>query len=225
MIRTPQGRRLYRERFGTLFTNIFKVDLLTNRVEGVTGQVAPFLAAYDQAWANEFRNQANGVKDRIVQRAAEIRKQLALPQLSPLQFVSGVAKPPEWRIETEPNLARLDRAKDQGRSVLHVVATTNSVGSWRSKLLLEGGRYRFEGLARSSNIVPVANDKKGLGAGLRISQQSRTNSLAGDNGWTRLTFEFDTASPDDEVDLVCELRALKGEVWFDADSLQLVRIK
>lgn len=225
LIRTPQGRRLYRERFGTLFTNVFKVELLTNRVDGLTAQVAPFLASYDQGWANEFRNQANGVKDRIAQRGGEIRKQLALPQLKPLEFVSGVAKPPEWRMEAQPNTARLDRAKDEGRSVLHIAALTNSVASWRSKFLLEGGRYRFEGRARASGVVPLAEDKKGPGAGLRISQQSRTNSLISDKAWTKLAFEFDAASPDDEVELVCELRAQKGEVWFDADSLQLVQVK
>ena len=226
VMRTPQGRRMYREKFGMLFTNVFKAELLTSRVDTVTAQVAPLLATYDQSWANEFRNQAAGVKDRIVQRGAEIRKQLAMPQVAPLQFVSGVAKPPEWRTETQPNIAKLDRAKDDGRSVLHIVAlTTNTVASWRSKLLLEGGRYRFEGMARSSGIVPLAGDKKGPGAGLRISQQSRTNSLISDKTWTRVAFEFEAASPDDEVDLVCELRAQKGEVWFDADSLQLVRIK
>src|SRR5205085_136422 len=44
VIRTPQGRRLYRERFGTLFTNVFKIELLTSRVDTVTAQVGPFLA-------------------------------------------------------------------------------------------------------------------------------------------------------------------------------------
>ena len=27
------------------------------------------------------------------------------------------------------------------------------------------------------------------------------------------------------IDLVCELRATQGEVWFDTDSLVLVRLK
>ena len=225
VIRTPQGRRLYRERFGTLFTNVFKVELLTSRVDTVTAQVGPFLATYDQGWANEFRTQANGVKDRIIQRTVDIRKQLATPQIKPLEFASGVARPPEWRLENQANTAKLDHAKDQGRSTLHIVATTNTVASWRSKFLLEGGHYRFEGIARASGIVPLAEDKKGPGAGLRISQQSRTNSLVADKTWTKLSFEFDTDSPDDEVELICELRAQKGEVWFDADSLQLVRMK
>jgi len=33
------------------------------------------------------------------------------------------------------------------------------------------------------------------------------------------------AQQDDEIDLICELRAQKGEVWFDLDSLKLIRVK
>jgi hypothetical protein len=224
VIRTPQGRRLYREKFGTLFTNVFNVGVLTSRVERVTTDLMPFLATYDPRWSTEFRNQANGVKDRIVQRGAEIQRQLALPELKPLQFVSNVARPTNWRIENQPNLARVERANDDSRSVFHIVAPTNSAASWRSKVILDGGRYRFEGIARSHGIVPLKDDIKGGGAGLRISQQSRTNVLLGDNVWSKLQFDFEAASPDDEVELVCELRADKGEVWFDIDSLRVIRL-
>lgn len=226
VMRTSQGRRAYREKFATLFTNVFEVAVLTNRVDTVVAQVSPALATFDKAASNEFRSQANGVKERIVQRAGEIRKQLASPDQKLLPFSNNVAKLPDWRAENGPNLAKLDKTKDaEGRSILHIVATTNSAASWRSKIILEGGRYRFEGIARAAGVVPLKDDKRGSGAGLRISQQPRTNSFANDNIWAKMETEFEAASPDDEIDLVCELRAQKGEVWFDADSLKLVRLK
>ena len=225
VIQTPQGRRLYRQKFGILFTNVMNVELLTGRVDRVTADVAPFLATYHERWASEFRNQASAVKDRIIQRASEVRKQLALPELQLIPFVSNVAKPNNWRMENQPNLARLDRVHEDGRHLLHIVAATNSAASWRSKILLEGGTYRLEGIARTKGVVPLKDDLKGGGVGLRISQQSRTNLMVSDNSWSNLAFQFEAAAPDDEVELVCELRAQQGEVWFDEDSLRIVRVK
>jgi spore coat protein CotH len=39
VMRTPQGRHQYRERFGTLFTNLFQTSLLTSRVDAVVQQI------------------------------------------------------------------------------------------------------------------------------------------------------------------------------------------
>src|SRR5205814_1088037 len=127
-------------KFASLFTNVFQVALLTNRVDSLLAQLAPALTNLDKNAATELRNQGNAVKDRIVQRAEEIRKQLAFPESKPIVFVNNVAKPLEWRTETQPNVAKLERAKDEARTVLHIVAATNSAASWRCKLLIEGGR-------------------------------------------------------------------------------------
>jgi len=227
IMRTPQGRHQYRERFGTLFTNLFQTSVLTSRVDAVVQQVFPYLSNYDRAMAAEFRSQAEGVKDRISQRAIEIRRQLDVPESKPIAFANAMAKPPDWRPENALNGARLDRTNFEGRAVLHIMTTTNSSASWRSKVLLDGGRYRLQGTARSSNLVPLREDKKGLGAGMRISGslQARANALFGTQPWTKLEYEFDAAYPDDEIDLICELRAQTGEVWFDLDSLKLIRVK
>ena len=112
-------------------------------------------------------------------------------------------------------------------AVQALTALGQTTGSWRSRVMLEGGRYRFEGLARTKGVSATSDPQKGEGVGLRISgiQSPRGNKLAGDAPWTKLAFEFDVAAPGDEVDLVCELRAVKGQVWFDAASLQLVKVK
>ena len=73
----------------------------------------------------------------------------------------------------------------------------------------------------------MTDAKKGEGAGLRIHgiQTGRPNKLVGDTTWQQLTYDFTITDARREVDLVCELRALKGEVWFDTESLHLVRLK
>ena len=104
-------------------------------------------------------------------------------------------------------------------------ASTNSAASWRLRVLLETGRYRLEGSARAVGVVPEKDEKKGEGAGLRISRsaQARKNKLVGDAPWQNLAYEFEVMEPTDEVDLICELRASRGEACFDLESLRLVR--
>ena len=76
-------------------------------------------------------------------------------------------------------------------------------------------------------MVATRDEKKGEGAGIRISgsQQPRNNKLFADSPWQKLEYEFAVTDLSDEIDLVCELRASQGEVWFDVESLKLVRLK
>src|SRR5260221_702922 len=83
----------------------------------------------------------------------------------------------------------------------------------------------FTGMVRTSEVVPV-KDKKGEGAGIRISQfaGTRTNAVAGTAAWTKLQFDFQVPpGPNIEKELLCELRASKGEAWFDLESLMLLK--
>ncbi len=90
--------------------------------------------------------------------------------------------------------------------------------------MLPVGRYRFEGMIRTADVVPL-KDQKGEGAGLRISgsRNPRQDQAVGDSPWKKLEYDFTVPTEATEVELVCELRAVKGEAWFDIESLQLVR--
>ena len=92
-------------------------------------------------------------------------------------------------------------------------------------MLLEPGRYRFEGRLRSDSIVGLS-DRKGAAAGLRVSgsRNPRPNRLEGSSGWTTLSYSFQVEDPLERVVLVCELRATQGKVWFDLGSLKLSRL-
>jgi hypothetical protein len=45
----------------------------------------------------------------------------------------------------------------------------------------------------------------------------------GDTDWQVVRYEFTVGGEQGEHDLVCELRAAGGEVWFDLSSLHLSR--
>jgi len=46
--------------------------------------------------------------------------------------------------------------------------------------------------------------------------------LEGDAAWRHVQYSL-TNTVEDAVEFVCELRATRGEVWFDEDSLRLVK--
>jgi len=226
LIRTPEGRRRYRERVANLITNVFKIEMMTNRVNQLVAQIRPTLAAFDPNAARSFDDETAAVRSRLIQCAASYEKFLRKPEPKPLAFDGGIAKLTNWRIPNEPVGAKLDRPKEDGKEVLRIHATGKTVASWRAQVLLPAGRYRLEGLARTTGVVSIKDEKKGEGAGLRVSgsQQPRSNKLLGDNSWQSLVYEFEVAAPSDEAELICELRATEGEAWFDLGSLHLTRI-
>ena len=226
LIQTPEGNRRYRERLAELLHNVYRPELLTNLVAQLHTRNRSAVAELGANAARNYDYAVAEVRDRIVERWMGVKNQLeAEPR--PLRFFDRVAKLSDWREQSDPAAARLDQADDNGKATLHIAALGNSTASWRAKVLLERGNYRFEGFARCARVTPTRNDQKGEGAGLRISgtTQPRANKLAGDSPWKRLAFEFEVAPAVDSVELVCELRATRGEAWFDTDSLVLVRLK
>jgi hypothetical protein len=110
-----------------------------------------------------------------------------------------------------------------GKPVFQISAAHgNSVGSWRTKVLLEEGHYSFEGRMQIHGVSCDPRDHR-AGAGLRVANQPSDNKVSGDSGWKEVTFEFDVPDGIHDVELVCELRAARGEASFDPESLKLVR--
>jgi len=64
------------------------------------------------------------------------------------------------------------------------------------------------------------------GASLRVASGGTEGSrgVTGTSLWQELATEFEVVEAEREVELVCELRASAGDVWFDRDSLKLVRV-
>lgn len=224
VLKLSPTRSLYRQRFTQIYSNIFVLPALTNRIHDRVQQMLPILKAENPNLARDFQNGVNVLRDRIVNRVASLEKQLSQPPPGLLKFQDGVARLNEWRKENDPDTAQLDQRERDGRKALWISAKGKTTSAWRKKVVLPAGHYRFEASACGAGVAPIADDKKGQGAGLRISgtEETRPNKLVNDASWQNLLFEFDVAPPDEEVELVCELRATKGEVWFDLNSLRLV---
>jgi len=135
----------------------------------------------------------------------------------------------KWQTLDPRDTGILDRSPAaDGRKSLHIVAgpAGRCTASWRSRIILPGGRYLFSGQVRTKNVTPLAKDvnTKGVGAGIRQSQhQVRKHGLVGDTDWQTVQYEFDVPGETGEAVLLCELRAEQGEAWFDLNSLKVSR--
>lgn len=226
VIQTPQGRQLYRERVRDLYTNVFRVDVMTNRVNATVAHLKR--AARNENEAREFENHGKEMRDRIVARHRNIAEQLAQPEPRPLEFAAnGAAQLSGWKQKEASDRWMQDEPTVDGRSTFHIRAVKgDTIASWRTSVWLEEGRYRLQATARVAGVTALTNDVKlANGAGLRVSGEKRTQQLLGSSDWVSLEFELEVEAGGDHKELVCELRAREGEVWFDAASLKLIRRK
>ena len=222
----PQIKSQYRDRVGALLTNVFSAEFLTNETARVHARVRPVLAEMNEGAAKNFDNTTRDVNNRLLARIAGIQKQIGIQPMKPVKpAADGSFKLAKWEPQTDAGEPKMAGAADYGgvkALEINLEKPDRVVASWRSRVLLDAGKYRFEGKVATKGVVPL-KEPTGAGAGLRISGSSRPNQLSGDSDWKKVAFEFDVPAAATEVTLVCELRAERGRVWFDLGSLQLVR--
>jgi len=215
---TAEGQRVYRERIGTLFTNVFHVAVMTNRMEQALAKIRSARLPADEM--KDIERRAVLLRDRIQRRAASVSDQLRGIQPAPMKFdEKGFASPKEWRDEPDRGEPLIERVKFDDRNTLHIQARNERTrASWRSQTYLTRGWYCFEGVARVENLTSGS-------ARLRISGDTRSIGIGGSGGgWRPLAHVFEIAEPGLDAEFVCELNAVQGDVWFDADSLRVRRL-
>ena len=222
VLETAEGRRRYSERLREIFSNNFKLDVLSNRIDAALMRLKQ--NALNANEAKQFEQWAAEMLNRVIARHAHITKLLSMAEPVPLAFdTKGAGKPTGWQTVRQSGEAALDIGEQEGHSVYFIKSGNGGcVASWRTRVLLPAGRYKFTAQARGSKIAP-ADSESGVGAGVRISGDQRKNKVVGDAGWTTIEHEFTVVDGGEEKELVCELRAAKGSVYFDAASLQLIR--
>ncbi|HTD68677.1 MAG TPA: CotH kinase family protein [Candidatus Limnocylindria bacterium] len=224
VMETPEGRRAYRTRLALLFTNVFDVPRMHSRIDRTLTGLRSVLPR-DEAAALD--REAVALKERIVARARELKTQLAQPPLELARFVDDIAKVSGWQPFDVPDGGGLTHTNaPDGRLALAIQAGPVTAASWRTKVLLPPGRYRFEGAIKTSGIAALPFGKN-HGASVRVSGVPgvRPAGLVGEQPWKALQVTFETTAREQEVDLICDLRASRGAAWFDSESLRLVRLK
>jgi hypothetical protein len=224
LLETSEGRRRYFKRLAELNQSLFDVEAITNRVCQTAAKVQPILAQSNPSAAAAHLREVEDLCDRIAQRKLSLDDQLSGAQGTVLEFNSaGIALLGRWNSVTNFGAAVVAESVNSGRPVLSISAPGGvSVGSWRTKVLLEEGRYRFEGRMHIKDVAGDPRDGR-AGAGLRVYGRPASQKVLGSADWKDVACEFEVPEGMRDVELICELRAHQGEVWFDRDSLRLVR--
>jgi hypothetical protein len=226
VLASREGLARYKRRVGELYTNVFKADAVAARVELIAHAVSSDVATSHPQLARSVEIQASGLEERILRRGDQVRRDLGVP-LHPLHFgPDGAITLAGWKRSTsrsgQPLLAQV---KDpEGKTLLSINAGNGvSSSSWRARVSLLPGRYQFEGRVRVNDVTIDPGDTRG-GAGLRISKGTMPHKLTGTTPWTDFKYLFEV-SDDGDVELICELRAAKGEALFDTSSLRLMQVR
>ena len=207
----PEGRALYRERVAKLHARVFTKHDWPARTGELARKVQTALGAKK---AKPLAEPMAELRRLVAGRTQWIAQQLAdMPE--PLEFdKTGVARIAKGWTTKQEGGAKFERAA----ASLRIVAEGGTQASWRAPLQLAGGRYRFEARVKTVGVA------EGEGVCLRISGSDPAGGwIAGDAPWKPAHYEFEVGEDGGDVVLVAELRAGRGEAWFDA--MQLVRVK
>ena len=226
LMQIPQAQQMYRSRESQLLTNVWTTEFLTNTIWQAHQRIRPVLEEMGKQHAQQQDGAHADLRNRLIARVRAVEKQLGVPPPPPPPpMVAGQpVKLTRWEPQSEGGEPAMNESAEGGVKSLEIRFDKQGrcVASWRSRLTLDTGKYRFEGRVRTAGVVPL-KEPTGEGAGLRISGSSRPNRVSGDSDWQKIAMEFDVANPAQEIVLVCELRAERGRAWFDLGSLQVVR--
>jgi hypothetical protein len=223
VLEIPELRRRYRDRVAQLSTNVFRVEAITNRIQEVAAKIEAVLTEDNPGSARQQQERAANLSRRFQQRAAYLQSQIF--PAAPVNFSqSPIVALTAWSQKIDLGQAHLTQENDEhGNPTLHISSSEGCTASWRTRRLLDKGNYRFEARIKTQGVVLPPDDVR-AGAGLRISRYRTGQKNSGDKDWTPVAFEFQVSEDQSEVELVCELRAKKGDVWFDLKSLKLKQI-
>jgi spore coat protein H len=228
VIHTPEGQRAYRERLAQLLTNQFRIEPLTNRIDTLAARIRPALEPDGAGALKEFDSSVAHFKGRVTERIRNVSRQINA--LGTLGKFDG--KNPEtlalasanWSTNVDAGIVLMTREVENKRSVLKIRHgdTTGCIASWRARVALDAGHYRFRGRVKAEGLLPVGSPN--VGVALRVSGVHPPFQIVGDTAWRVVEFDFEVLPPSDDIDLVCELSTVLGAASFDLSSMQLVRL-
>jgi len=216
VFQSSEGQKRFRERIGALYTNVYRVPVITNRIERALAKLRS--AGLTPAELARMERSTASIRERIELRGTRVAEQLDGKEPPQTKFeADGSARLTGWRDENDRGEALMNRPEVDGRRTLHIRAGGGRTrGSWRTQVYLTRGRYRFEGRVRSEGILNGS-------AGLRISGGQRNTGIGGTSAWRLLSHDFEVTDAGVDVEFVCDFYGMAGEVWFDADSFRVRR--
>jgi spore coat protein H len=223
VLEIPELRQRYRARVAEIATNIFHPDVIASRIYEVSTNVQAALAEVAPGMASAHAGQADALRRRVRQRADYLERFISPPR--PVKFDDlGLASLTTWKPKKDLGEAVLNMERETSeKTLLHISTEDGCTASWRTVVKLPPGQYSLEASIKTRGVVLYEGDPRS-GAGLRISRHRQGQPNEGDSDWKPISFEFEVEPEQSEVELICELRAEHGEIWYDLNSLKLKRL-
>lgn len=228
VLSNPQWRDAYRKRLKELARLFQPGGPVDQQIPIVAERLASAQQRISVDAARAQVDHAKDVRRRFLERGRIIQGMLAVgepPPPVPLRFdAQGVAIPTDWKKVSQVADTKLEGGRNASGQFLYSIRVGRSgvcVASFRCNVILGPGVYTFHAKARTQDVVGLETDG-GSAAGIRIWGATRTERLDG-TGEKDLSYGFTVEDPQREVALVMEMRASKGQVWFDGGTIRLVR--
>ena len=221
IVETPALAQAYRERLALLFTNVFRLDVLTNRIQKASLRLQS--VAPNETVRASLALRAHDFARRVVERHQNVAEQLAgiSPKLLALDRGARLHLT-NWLAEMSRGTASFEPSALGGKRDLHILTgADNSSASWRQRLLLSPGAYRFQAKVRLA--APASPIASGSGVAIRISGRSATLRVPAAGEWTALEFPFAVRQGEEDVQFICECRGSNLQACFELDSLVVRR--
>lgn len=228
VLENPTWRADFKQKVKELLPMFSPPERLIARVDALTERLELAVNSLGEEASRHHADRVRELKERLATRAQSLEEQKSFPAPVPEEFdEQGVLALEGWLPASEVEDALLEEVAEEGKPTLFKIASGPSgrcVASWRKRLLLPPAKYRFVARAQSQDVVPLENDDRGPGAGLRISGSIREQGLMQSSDWTDLQFEFVVEGEPRDIELIAELRGNSGAVQFQQDSLRLQRV-
>ncbi|HVY68883.1 MAG TPA: CotH kinase family protein [Verrucomicrobiae bacterium] len=223
---SAEGRAKFVRRIRELSTNVFNAEAVVKRINEIEARILPVIAEIRPTAVPAHRSAVTELCDNIEERARSLEQQLGGGTTgTPPEFdINGLyTVTNNWSARRESGSAVLDMPMTKsGKKLLHIAADQGpAAASWRTKVSLKPGAYRFEAVGMTRDVDEGGNQ----GADIRVSGGTAKQRLSGNSEWKQLTYKFEVQEESSDVELICELKADKGHAWFNPLSLRLRRIE
>ncbi|MCI0534423.1 MAG: CotH kinase family protein, partial [Verrucomicrobiales bacterium] len=219
-----EGRERYLNRIAELNAGLFDLEKLNERVVSLARHIRPALEAFEPRALPRHQVEVKRLLRNIAARKSFVAREIDAYAKRLIFDTTGAAKVETWNPFPAQQASQLEISSTaDGRKALHIVASPEGTASWRAKVVLEPGQYRFAGNVMTRG-VPDDPTK-----GARLSHTSSdfaspTKLINHDSNWERTSCAFAIRRSPLEVEFVCELKSNEGEAWFDLDSLVIWRV-
>jgi len=241
VLASREGRDRYMALAREYLDSWFNSDDLIERLEQISESLQPELRQIGPA-AQARQQRGLGILRTLIRlRLSSLRQQLA-----------GTAR--LVRLETGESLTITNWPQTSQNNASIRLRSNGDHSTADTLVWLEVGYYRIEGRVRTTGVKSSSNDGEPGGAGFRATSDrkpsvgptwdwfpfrespdrekraelttpnGRDERAVGDSAWRTLAYDFELHQPIADIKVSCDLRAEKGEAWFDPGSIKITRL-